>query len=141
LERQLALFDRAQDLALVSCRTLLVDKTGAVVGEQPKFRGQPGSEVTIDVRRKGESKMLEFTITREVIKIKSVPFFGMVADGVGYVQLVTFSQDAGSEIERAVRAMMSEGEFKGLVLDLRANPEFFTGVERVSVLEHVWRGP
>lgn len=88
-----------------------------------KLRGRPGSEVTITVRRRGESKTLDFTITREVIKIKSVPYFGMISDdGVGYVRLLSFSQDAGSEVERAIRDMMAGGELKGLILDLRHNP-------------------
>ncbi len=88
-----------------------------------RLRGRPGSEVTITVRRRGEAKTLEFTITREVIKIKSVPYFGMINDeGFGYVRLLSFSQDAGSEVERAIRDMMAGGELEGLILDLRHNP-------------------
>ncbi|MBD3242331.1 MAG: PDZ domain-containing protein [Chitinivibrionales bacterium] len=88
-----------------------------------KLRGRPGSEVAITVRRRGEAKTLEFTITREVIKIRSVPYFGMVSDeGIGYVRLLSFSQDAGSEIERAIRDLMAGGELEGLILDLRHNP-------------------
>lgn len=87
-----------------------------------KLRGQPGSEVTITVRRKGENKNLEFTITREVIKIKSVPFYGRLEDNIGYVRLLTFSADAGSETERAIRDMLADGDLDGLVFDLRHNP-------------------
>jgi carboxyl-terminal processing protease len=91
-------------------------------GAVSKLRGQPGSEVTITVRRRGERKSLKFTITREVIKIKSVPYYGMVEDNIGYIRLLTFSQDAGKETERAIKALAEQGDLKGLVLDLRFNP-------------------
>lgn len=87
-----------------------------------KLRGQPGTDVTIVIRRRGEPKDMPFTITREVIKIKSVPFAGMLADGIGYVKLLQFSQESGAEIERAVRELVARKQLKGLVLDLRHNP-------------------
>ncbi len=88
-----------------------------------KLRGQPGTDVTIVIRRRGEGKDLDVTITREIIKIKSVPFYGMMDGGIGYVRLVTFSQDAGAEIEKAVHAILAANDdVRGMVLDLRHNP-------------------
>lgn len=86
-----------------------------------KLRGDPGSKITITIRRKGESGDIDYAITREVIVIKSVPYYGVLENGMGYVQLQTFSQDAGAEVEKAVRELVKK-DIKGLIFDLRHNP-------------------
>ena len=86
-----------------------------------KLRGEPGTKVTITIRRKGEAKDMEYTITREIIHIKAVPFFGVIDSSIGYLHLLTFSQDAGAEVEKALKAL-GKKNVKGLVLDLRQNP-------------------
>jgi carboxyl-terminal processing protease len=86
-----------------------------------KLRGEPGSEVSITIMRKGEAKPLEFTITREIITIKSVPYKGVLGDDIGYIKLVTFSQEASDEVEKAIESLVKK-DIKGLILDLRRNP-------------------
>lgn len=90
-------------------------------GAVAKLRGEPGSEVFITVQRKGEIKPLDFTITREIIVIKSVPFWGVLEQNIGYVKLVTFSQEAGDEVEKAIKELLKQN-IKGLIFDLRHNP-------------------
>jgi len=86
-----------------------------------KLRGEPGTKITITIRRKGEANDIDYTITREIIHIKSVPFAGVVKDDIGYVQLQTFSEESGEEVEKAVRELLKKN-ITGLVLDLRHNP-------------------
>jgi carboxyl-terminal processing protease len=86
-----------------------------------KLRGEPGTEVVVTIRRKGEKEDLEYTLTREIITIKSVPFYGVLEDNVGYVRLVTFSQDAGDEVAKAIRELQAK-KIKALIFDLRQNP-------------------
>jgi carboxyl-terminal processing protease len=86
-----------------------------------KLRGEPNTDVSITIRRRGEPKDLDYTITREIIRIKSVPYFGMFGDGIGYVSLKQFSEEAGSETEKALRELLKKN-LKGLVFDLRYNP-------------------
>ncbi|MBN1309666.1 MAG: S41 family peptidase [Chitinispirillaceae bacterium] len=86
-----------------------------------KLRGEPGTKITITIRRKGEAKDLDYTITREIIHIKSVPFAGVLEKKIGYVQLQTFSQEAGEEVEKAVRELVKK-DVTGLIFDLRHNP-------------------
>jgi len=86
-----------------------------------KLRGEPGTSVTILIRRRGEAQDIEYTIKREIIHIKSVPFFGVLENDIGYIVLQTFSQDAGAEIERAIKELLKKN-IKGLVFDLRHNP-------------------
>jgi carboxyl-terminal processing protease len=86
-----------------------------------KLRGEPGTEVTLTIRRRGAVKDVDYTITREVIQIRSVPFYSLFDGGIGYLRLVAFSEETGDEVERALTDMVDEG-MKGLVFDLRYNP-------------------
>ena len=77
--------------------------------------------MSITIRRRGEPKDLDYTITREIIHIKSVPYYGVFGDGIGYVALKQFSEEAGSETEKALRELLKHN-IKGIVFDLRYNP-------------------
>lgn len=92
-------------------------KTDEAVG---KLRGEPGTQVTITIRRNGE-KDVDYTITREIIHIKSVPYYGMLSDGIGYVRLNGFSEVSGTETEKALRELLAKNP-KGMIFDLRSNP-------------------
>jgi len=86
-----------------------------------KLRGEPGTEVKLLIRRKGEAQDHEYVIRRDIIQIKSVPFYGVLEGGIGYLTLQQFSQEAGAEVEKAVKELLKKN-IKGLVFDLRHNP-------------------
>ena len=86
-----------------------------------KLRGAPDTDVNITIRRRGEPKDLEYKITRAIIRIKSVPYYGVFGEGIGYLSLKTFSQDAGTEVEKALRELLKRN-IKGVIFDLRFNP-------------------
>ncbi len=87
-----------------------------------RLRGEPGTKVTIWIVREGLSEAKQVTITRDIIKIKSVRSKAM-GDGILHVKLNQFQQDSHAELERAIQAQLQEKEgLKGLVLDLRNNP-------------------
>jgi carboxyl-terminal processing protease len=86
-----------------------------------KLRGEPGTEVRLLIRRRGEAQDQEYLIRRDIIQIKSVPFYGVLDGGIGYLTLQQFSQEAGVEVEKAVRELLKKN-IKGLVFDLRHNP-------------------
>ncbi|MFP4459482.1 MAG: S41 family peptidase [Candidatus Zixiibacteriota bacterium] len=86
-----------------------------------KLRGPKDTEVTITVRRPGEPKPMEYTFKRALVEIKSVPFYGMTEEGVGFIRLTRFSQKATSEIRDAIEDLESKNA-KGIILDLRSNP-------------------
>ena len=65
------------------------------------LKGQAGTTVTLQVLRDGVDQPIEKTITRENIKIENIPFTGMVADGIGYIKLNSFIQNAGKEVKQA----------------------------------------
>ena len=85
------------------------------------MRGQIGKSVTLTVIRPGSDKPIDIEFKREKIKIKNVPYSGMVGENVGYVLLTDFTIDAGNEVKNAVVSLKNKGA-KSIVLDLRGNP-------------------
>ncbi|MBV9109105.1 MAG: hypothetical protein JO306_06850, partial [Gemmatimonadetes bacterium] len=73
------------------------------------------------VRRVGVDQPLHFSIPREEIHVRSVPYAYMAAPGVGYVDLLVFSQTSQDELRAAIDRLKAQGARK-LILDLRGNP-------------------
>jgi carboxyl-terminal processing protease len=85
-----------------------------------KLRGPPGTQVDITVFREGLEDSLYFTVTREVIKVPSVPYQENL-DGVGYIRVSRFAEKTADELEDAIVEFERQG-VEGLILDLRSNP-------------------
>ena len=87
------------------------------------MRGKPGTDINITVIREGEEKPLKFTVTRAIIKVKSVKYSSL-DEGFGYVRITQFQAHTGENLEDALKELKkeAEGDLKGLVLDLRNNP-------------------
>lgn len=86
------------------------------------LKGQPGTDVKLLVKRDGVDKPFEMKITRAEVKIPSVTYSGAVSDGVGYIRLTSFTENAGSEVRTAMLDLMTKHKITSLVLDLRGNP-------------------
>ena len=65
---------------------------------------------------------MEKVISREEIKIKSVPYSGMLTPEVGYIKLTGFTEKAAEEVKVALLELKKNTTLKSLVLDLRGNP-------------------
>lgn len=99
------------------------DLKGKKSDEVSKFlKGQANSTIKLLIERMGEKKPIEKTVKREEIKIKSVPYYGMVADNIGYIKLTSFTENAAEEVKEALMALKKNPEFKSLIFDLRGNP-------------------
>jgi len=85
------------------------------------LRGKPGTEVTISIFREGEKDLIDFTITRAVVKIESVPDAKMLTDKIGYIELTEFSKEAPDEFDKVWKKLRKQG-MESLILDLRYNP-------------------
>lgn len=95
---------------------------GASTDEAIKLmRGDPGTQVIITISRPGISELMDFTIIREVIKIKSVPYFFKLDNGVGYIRITQFNENTTFELREAL-SMLEGDSIRGLILDLRSNP-------------------
>jgi carboxyl-terminal processing protease len=62
-----------------------------------RMRGEKGTKVVLTVYREGRDRPIDFEITRDIIQIKSVPFAGVLENGVGYIRLSTFSERSREE--------------------------------------------
>lgn len=86
--------------------------------------GDIGSLIRLTIQRPGIAEDLEFELERERIEIKNINIAEKVGDRnqFGYVQLVRFGQQAAEELRQELQKFNSDGEFEGLILDLRNNP-------------------
>jgi carboxyl-terminal processing protease len=85
------------------------------------LRGTPGTVVNVSMAREGIKDEIEFTITREVIKIKAVPYAGMVGKDVGFLRLADFQQSAREELSAALDSLFNKCHARKLIFDLRSN--------------------
>ena len=87
-----------------------------------KMRGKVGATIDLLVLREGEDAPIEFTITRDIIRIKSVK--SRVEGNIGYIRVTTFSQNTGPGVRKAIHDIIKEldDSVAGYVLDLRNNP-------------------
>jgi carboxyl-terminal processing protease len=106
------------------------DKIVKIAGESTKdmsiqdavsrMRGPKGKPVTLTIVRDGWKEPKDFTIVRDIIKIKSVKY-KMLRDDIGYVKLTQFQETTAADLSKALAELQQQG-MKSLVLDLRNNP-------------------
>jgi carboxyl-terminal processing protease len=99
-----------------------------------RMRGKPGSKIKLTITRKNEPKLLNFTITRAVIKVQSVKS-KQIEPGYGYIRITQFQEKTGENLASALEGLykQNKGSLKGLVLDLRNDPGgLLTGAVGVS---------
>lgn len=100
-----------------------VDTKGKKTDDISKFlKGQASTALKIVVEREGEKKPLEKLLNREEIKINSVSYSGMLDNGVGYIKLTGFTENAANEVKEALINLKKNPNLKSLVFDLRGNP-------------------
>lgn len=87
------------------------------------MRGKPGTVIVLTIVRDGEDKPLKISITRDVIKVKSVRF-RTLEPGFGYVRISNFQAHTTEDLRKALDELKTENnnDLKGIVLDLRNNP-------------------
>ncbi len=87
-----------------------------------KMRGAPGTSIKLTVVRAGRDKPIEVTLTREIIQLKPVKW--EVKNGIGVINIVSFSANTGADLRQAIRSIDKSLGHKptGYILDLRSNP-------------------
>lgn len=87
------------------------------------LRGSPGTTLTLKVNRPLDNKTFDLAIVREDIDVHNVPYYGFVEDGIGYIILNQFTEDAGLNVGNAVKELKKlNPAMSGIILDLRGNP-------------------
>ncbi|MBU1078351.1 MAG: S41 family peptidase [Spirochaetes bacterium] len=85
-----------------------------------KLRGKPQTKVTVSIEREGIDELIDFTIMREVIKIKSVK--SDLIDDIAYIRLISFRKNASLELKSILSRYINKKKIKGIIIDLRNNP-------------------
>jgi carboxyl-terminal processing protease len=88
-----------------------------------RLRGAKGTKVTISISREGTEGLHDYTITRDIIELKSVPYAFLLPDHdrIGYIRVTQFMKSTSEDLEAAIEKLEREN-LKGLVVDLRRNP-------------------
>lgn len=86
-----------------------------------KLRGPRGSDVKIEVLRRGVPKPLAFQLRRDRIPTYSVDASYIIDKEIGYVKVTRFSESTYDEFKNSLSNLKAQG-MKKLVLDLRGNP-------------------
>ncbi len=112
---------RPGDLIMAIDGDTVLGKTTPEVSE--KLKGQPGTKLMVTVKRPfvEADSILTVEITREKIQNPSVPYFGVVGNDLGYIQLTSFTETSPEEVRNAIDSLKNRHKVKGLILDLRDN--------------------
>ena len=84
------------------------------------MRGETGSPIKITIFRKNFKAPKEFTIVRDIIKVRSV-VHKLYQEDIGYIKLRNFSKNTSSDLDKALDDLEQKGITK-LILDVRNNP-------------------
>jgi len=87
-----------------------------------KMRGKAGTDIDVTIVRKGESDLIELTLTRAIIEVKSVRH--RIEDEIGYIRISSFTEKTTNGLRDALGEIKEElgDNLQGIVLDLRNNP-------------------
>lgn len=85
-----------------------------------KMRGKEGTSVEVEVYRKNTGEMLDFSVKRASVEVKSVSG-RMLEDGMGYISISGFKENTYDQFRQTMESLQQAG-MKGLLLDLRDNP-------------------
>ena len=84
------------------------------------LKGSKGIAVKLLILRSGTPKPSEKNLVREEIRQNNVPYYGMLANNVGYIKLDKFLENSAQEVKDALLDL-KKNDLSGLVLDLRYN--------------------
>ncbi len=85
-----------------------------------RLKGPADTEVKLGIKRKGISNLIDFTIKRGNVPVRTVDVSYMVNDTTGYVRISSFGDNTYSEFLAALAQLRME-ECRSLIIDLRNN--------------------
>ena len=106
------------DIILQIDDTVMTDKTVGYVSSH--LRGEAGTTFVLKVLRPSTGKKMNVKITRRSIKMPEITYYGMRPNGIGYINLSTFTGEPAKAMRRAFLDLKKQGADK-LILDLRGN--------------------
>ena len=88
---------------------------------QSRLRGQRGTPVKLEIRRRGYGDLIPINLNRDEVHILTVPSYFMIDGTTGYIQMRDFGENTDREVKAALKELTAKG-MKRLVFDARENP-------------------
>lgn len=111
---------KAGDLIVMVDNDSVLTWTSAAVKE--KLTGQPGTPLRLLIKRPYVAdSMMTVELEREKISLPAVPYYGVLRDNIGYINLSSFTDKAAPEVRDALLELKKDPRVKSIVLDLRGN--------------------
>lgn len=86
------------------------------------MRGDPKTDITLSIVREGEAKPVVLTLTRAIIKVRSIKSRTLLPD-YGYIRITQFQERTNNDLKNAIKELQKQNpNLRGIVLDLRNNP-------------------
>ncbi len=85
------------------------------------LKGEPGTKITVKIRKAISNEEKTISFNREEIRLENVPYFGMVNSKIGYIKLTSFTDNASTEVQDALKELKKNPQLTGVILDLRGN--------------------
>jgi carboxyl-terminal processing protease len=88
-----------------------------------KMRGPVNTRIKLKIMRKGQDKPVEVSITREIIRVRSVRSH-LEGDDVGFIRITQFTEQTADGLKKAITELMTQSgdKLRGFIVDLRNNP-------------------
>lgn len=109
---------RKGDIILSIDDSVMTDKKNEYVSE--RLRGEAGTTFMLKILRPSTGKTMKFKITRRAIQTPAIPYYGILENQVGYINLSSFTEGSAKEFRRAFIDLKKQG-MKALLFDLRNN--------------------
>ena len=84
------------------------------------LRGEPGTTFVLRIQRPGEKKTRDVKITRRNVKVAAIPYYGMMRNEVGYINLTQFTEGCAKDVRKAIISLKDKGA-RSIIIDLRMN--------------------
>jgi carboxyl-terminal processing protease len=107
--------DKLLEINGQSTENMTVDKASSLL------KGDPNTVVKMKVQKLRTNELVDVTITRENIRVPSVPYYNIYENGIGYIRFPSFTIGCSADIRNVLVELRATGKLKSLVFDLRGN--------------------
>jgi carboxyl-terminal processing protease len=104
-----------------------------------KIRGPVNTNIKLNITRKGQEKPIQVSVTREIIRVRSVRSH-LEGGDVGFVRITQFNELTADGLKKAIADLttQSRDKLRGFIIDLRHRS---VGISRGKVLSRPARNP
>jgi carboxyl-terminal processing protease len=107
--------DKIEEIDGLNTADMSVNKASTLL------KGDANTVVKLKVRKVRTGELVNLSITRENIRMPSVPYSNIYENGIGYIHFPSFTVGSCNDIRNVLTAFRATGNLKSLILDMRGN--------------------